>query len=153
MINYNEIWIQLVVRTSKTSITSGRNQIYQIRREKVCCNIWYWRVLLCLVKTNWNWKPNPKLCSYWKFILLFLSLIPKGSSFSKWGFLFWYKLHVPLMIYTRAICFLTYKDPFEAFSQSNMETSSPTHTASTTLTGTAEWEPSRNPPNSREQKC
>lgn len=56
------------------------------------------------------------------------------------------------MIYTRAISFLTYKDPFEAFSQSNMETSSPTHTASTTLTGTSEWEQSRNPPNSREQK-
>lgn len=114
--NYNETWIQLVVKTSKTSITSGRNLIYQIWREKACCNIWYWRVLLYLVKTDWNWKPNLKLYSYWKIILLFPSLVPKGSSFSERAFLFWYKLHVPLMVYTRAICFLTYKDPFEAFS-------------------------------------
>lgn len=32
------------------------------------------------------------------------------------------------MIYTTAIWFLTYKDVFEAFSHSNVETSSPTHT-------------------------
>lgn len=85
LINYNAVWLQLLVRVCKTWITSRRNQIYQIWKEKRCCNI---------SRTEgvyYVYSRSPGIGNQtWRLCFLFLSLLPEGSSFFKISSLSWY---------------------------------------------------------------